>query len=212
MNKKTTIILVAVILIGFAIGLINGFISEDENNITSSKLSVNSASDLIEVITQIYEGVTIEMPSLQTVEMTDEEMMKIYTGLEDVSNIEYIAVSEPMMSSQAYSLVLAKAKDGADVNSIAKTMNENIDTRKWICVTAEKVYTAASGDVICLVMTNGETAKAVFESFKNVAGAVGEVYERTSEKPEMPEDMLPGSSVEMPEDMPTDNQPAAMEE
>lgn len=183
------VILLALVVIPFIVGFIQGFTSVMN---ADSKLVINSPADLMAAVDQIYEGVSIEMPSVQTLEISDPEMMKTFTGLEDVSNVEYLAVSEPMMSSQAYSLVLAKVKDGADVNAMAKSMNENIDTRKWICVTAEKVYTAASGNVICLVMTNADTAQTVFESFKTIAGSVGEVYERTSEEPEMPEDMLPG--------------------
>ena len=51
-----------------------------------------------------------------------------------------------MMSSQAYSLVLVKVKDGVDANNIAKTMSEKIDTRKWICVSAEKLYATSSNE------------------------------------------------------------------
>ena len=58
--------------------------------------------------------------------------------------------------------------------------------------TVEKIYTATSGNVICLVMSNPDTAKTVYESFKTIAGGIGEEYERTAETPEMPEDMLPG--------------------
>ena len=99
--------------------------------------------------------------------------------------------------------MLVKVKAGADANSIAKTMNENVDERKWICVTAEKIYSVASGDVVCLVMSNADTAKTVFESFKTIAGGISEEFERTAEEPEMPEDMLPGQDDLM-------NQPAAM--
>ena len=84
---------------------------------------------------------------------------------------------------------------------MAKTMNENIDTRKWICVTAEKVYTTTSGNVICLVMSNEETAKAVYENFKTLAGTVGEEYERTEEEPELPEDMLYTEDSEVSEEV-----------
>ena len=114
------------------------------------------------------------------------------TGLENANDVQFCVVSEPMMSSQAYSMVLVKAKNGADVDALAKLMNENIDERKWVCVTAEKIYTATSGNVICLVMSNPDTAKTVYDSFKTIAGGIGEEFERTAEEPEMPEDMLPG--------------------
>lgn len=211
MNKKTSIIVLVVIcVIAFIAGLISGYMSEDKKY--SSNLSISNADDLTALVDQIYAGVSIEMPMVMTmpVDTTDVDAVKSFTGLDSAENIEYAVASEPMMSSQAYSLVLVKAKDGADVNAMAKAMNENINERKWICVTAEKIYTTTSGNVICLVMTNADTAQPVFESFKTIAGSVGQVYERTAEEPEMPEDMLPGSEIAIPEDMPIDDQPAAM--
>ena len=171
----------------------------------ASNLNISSAADLTALVDQIYSGVSIEMPMLMTQEldMTDAETVKYFTGLENIDGVEYVVASEPMMTSQAYSLMLVKVKDGVDANSIAKTMNENVDERKWICVTAEKIYSVASGDVVCLVMSNADTAKTVFESFKTIAGGIGEEYERTAEEPEMPEDMLPGQDELM-------DQPAAM--
>ena len=81
-------------------------------------------------------------------------------------------------------------------------MNENIDERKWICVTAEKIYSTTSGNVVCLVMSNEQTAQTVFNSFKTIAGSVGEVYERTAEEPELPDDML----IESPDEDVTDDE------
>lgn len=200
MNKKTIIIVAVVAIIAVVLGIISGYNSAAKQDATkqdaskASNLSISSADDLTTLVDKIYEGVSIEMPMLMTmpVDTTDVDALKSFTGLDSAENIEYAVVSEPMMSSQAYSMVLVKVKDGADADAIAKAMNENIDERKWICVTAEKIYTTTSGNVICLVMTNAETAQPVFESFKTNAGSVGKVYERTAEVPEMPEDMLPG--------------------
>ena len=196
MNKTVKIIIAVVIAIVAVVAILVGVFAFG-NSKPKSNLTINSAEDLTALIDQIYSGVSIEMPMLMTQEldMTDTETVKYFTGLENIDNVEYVVASEPMMTSQAYSLVLVKVKDGVNADAVAKTMNENINTRKWICVTAEKVYTAASGNVICLVMTNTETAQTVFESFKTLAGSVGEVYERTEEEPELPEDMLPGQEV-----------------
>ena len=193
MNKTVKIIIAVVIAIVAVVAILVGVFAFG-NSKTKSNLTINSAEDLTTLVDQIYAGVSIEMPMLMTmpVDTTDADSVKYMTGLENAENVEFAVVSEPMMSSQAYSMVLVKAKDGADVDEMAKSMNENIDERKWICVTAEKIYTATSGNVICLVMTNTETAQNVFESFKTIAGSVGQVYERTAEEPEMPEDMLPG--------------------
>ena len=193
MNKKTIIIVVAVVVVAFVLGVINGYFSAGKEA-KASNLSISNADDLTALVDQVYEGVSIEMPGVMTmpVDITDVDAVKSFTGLDSAENIEYAVVSEPMMSSQAYSMVLVKVKDGADVDAMAKAMNENIDERKWICVTAEKIYTTTSGNVICLVMTNAQTAQPVFESFKTIAGSVGKVYERTAEEVELPDDMLPG--------------------
>jgi len=203
MNKKTVIIAVVGFVIALVVGIFVGYISTANKN--ASNLNVSSADDLTALVDKIYEGVSIEMPMVMTmpVDTADADAVKSFTGLDSAADIEYAVVSEPMMSSQAYSMVLVKVKDGVDANAVAKSMNENVDERKWICVTAEKIYSVASGDVVCLVMSNESTAKTVFESFKTLAGSVGEEFERTAEIPEMPKDMLlDGPAI--------DDQPAAM--
>lgn len=189
--SKTVKIIIVVALVIALVAVVGGFLMM-KNSKPASNLSVNSAEDLTALVDQIYSNVSIEMPMLQTMplETTDADMVKSFTGLDSAEDIEYLVASEPMMSSQAYSLVLVKVKDGVDADAVAKTMNENIDARKWICVTAEKVYTVASGDVVCLVMSNEETANTVYESFKTLAGAVEQEYVRIEAEPELPEDML----------------------
>lgn len=194
MNKIVKIVIAIIVAIVIIMG-VNLFRKSSPKQ--KSNLNINNNDDLVSLINQIYEGVTIEMPKLQTqaLDVTDANMVKTFTGLDSTENIENLVVSEPLMSSQAYSLVLVKVKDGANINDMAKAMNENIDVRKWICVSAEKVYTATSGNVICLVMTNADTAKAVYDSFKAIAGGIEKEYERTVEEP-----VFPTEEIEIPEE------------
>ena len=198
MNKivKIVIAIIVAIVIIMGVNLFRNSSPKQESN-----LNINNNDDLVSLINQIYEGVTIEMPKLQTqaLDVTDANMVKTFTGLDSTENIENLVVSEPLMSSQAYSLVLVKVKDGANINDMAKAMNENIDVRKWICVSAEKVYTATSGNVICLVMTNADTAKVVYDSFKAIAGGIEKEYERTVEEP-----VFPTEETETPEAVTSD--------
>ena len=198
MNKIVKIVIAIIVAIVIIMG-VNLFRKSSPKQ--ESNLNINNNDDLVSLINQIYEGVTIEMPKLQTqaLDVTDANMVKTFTGLDSTENIENLVVSEPLMSSQAYSLVLVKVKDGANINDMAKTMNENIDVRKWICVSAEKVYTATSGNVICLVMTNADTAKTVFDSFKAIAGGIEKEYERTVEEP-----VFPTEETETPEAVTSD--------
>ena len=163
-----------------------------DNEEDTEGLNIESAKDLSKLIDDIYAKQDMEMPALQTqeIDMKDEDTVKYMTGLEDVSDLDCVVVSEPMMSSQAYSLVLVKVKKDANVEEIAKEMNDNIDTRKWICVTAEKVYTTSSDNVIFLVMSRDELASPIYETFKDMAGDIlGKEYERAEEIEELPADM-----------------------
>lgn len=189
MNKTVKIVIAVLAVVVIAV-LAVAFATK--NTKTTSKLNVNSVEDLTRLVDKIYEGVKTQMPNVFTeeVENTDADKVKVATGLDSAEDIEYAVVSEPMMSSQPYSLVLVKVKKGANADNVAKTMKENINTRKWICVSAEKVYATTSGDIVCLVMSNADTAKAVYDSFKTIAGSVGQEYERSEEEPELPPEMF----------------------
>lgn len=154
---------------------------------------INSSEDLIALVEKIYEGQEDKLfPSIETreVDVSDEMLINAVTGLTNGENLEFAVASEPMITSQAYSLVLVKVKDGVDPNEIAKEMNEKINTRKWICVAAEKAYTTSSGNVVCLVMSSEDIAKPIYEKFKELAGTVGQEYEKSEIEPELPEEML----------------------
>lgn len=193
-------ILLVVALVVLGIRVLKPFL---ENNInigkndqvqtveTSNLPQIASVEDLSGLVDKIYDGLEFPLQSVQTqtIDLSDSDFVNMITGLENGNDFEYLVASEPMMSSQAYSLVLAKVKDGVNANEIAKKMQENINTRKWICVSAEKVYATNSGNVVCLVMSSEELAKPVYEKFKSLAGQVGQEYEKTEEEPELPADM-----------------------
>ena len=184
--KKTVIIIVAVVIV---IAIVAALILLPNN--AKSNLSINSAEDLNTLVDNIYAGVTIEMPGVMTqpVDVTDKDAVSYMTGLENGDELEYLVVSEPMMSSQAYSMVIAKVKSGVNASKVAQTMKDNIDTRKWICVSAEQLYSTNSGDVVFLIMTNKELADAVYGSFKTLAGGVGQEFEKVEQQVELPADM-----------------------
>lgn len=164
---------------------------EVENKNEVVNIEINSAEDLSLFVDTLYAGKENLFSSLmsQPIDVTDSESVSYMTGLENGNDLEYLVVSEPMMSSQAYSLVIAKIKDGADADSIAKKMSENIDMRKWICVSAEVLYATSTEDLVFLVMSSEEMAKPVYDAFKDKVGAFGEEYSKKEVVEELPEDM-----------------------
>ena len=192
MKNSLKIIIIVGVVVLLVIGVVVALNLTNKGESKSDFGQITSAYDLTTLIEKIYaaqEEGTLPGVQTQEIDVTDKDMVKYITGYDNNQDFEYVVVSEPLMSSQAYSFVLAKVKSGVDASAVAKNMLDNIDIRKWICVSAEKVYATNSGDVVCLVMSNEKTAKSVYEEFKKVAGTVGKEYERTEEAAELPEDM-----------------------
>ena len=64
-----------------------------------------------------------------------------------------------------------------------KEIFDNIDMRRWICVSAEKLYITNYENVIFLVMSSEEWAKPVYEEFKKyVENDIGKELEKTEEE------------------------------
>ncbi len=186
--KKSIIIVIVilcVICIAAAIVMLNNK-AED-----SDALKIANIEELKELANKIYEGKEESLPSLYTeeIDISDSATLSMYTGLKDNSNIEFALASEPMMTSVAYSMVLLKVKDDADTNKIAKDICDNVDERKWICVSAEKIYTTSSGNVVILVMSNEETANTIYSSFKDIVKNVKQEYNRNEKEIELPDEM-----------------------
>ena len=193
------IIIVAVVVLGFFAfnknqeNVVNNEENVVENNIADVKgpEKVDWGEELTNLVDTLYAGNENLYPSLmsQVIDVTDSETVNYMTGLENGDDLEALIVSEPMMSSQAYSLVIAKVKDGASTDEVAKKMSENINMRKWICVSAEILYATSTEEYAFLVMSSEEMAKPVYEAFKKELEIYGEEYTRKEVVEELPEDM-----------------------
>ena len=121
----------------------------DENKLSSMKLD--------EIITKIYEKVPLELSLVSDyIDISDENALKYNTGLTDSSKISEVCVSEPMIGSIPYSLVLVKVKNASDAADIASQMKSGINQRKWVCVEADDLAVTYSGDVVLLFMVGSE--------------------------------------------------------
>lgn len=164
---------------------------------------------LEEIVDSIYanETITDEIASLATNEviLTDADNLNYNLGVASADAIEKAVVSEPMMSSIAYSLAVVKAKEGADIEALKNEILNGVNYRKWWCVAAEKIAVANCGDVIMMVMASEEIVDGIVNAFSTVCeGNVSEVLTRAGE---VQEDLPFGEPVE---DMPADDMPAAM--
>lgn len=196
MKKQTIIgIVIAVILIiAIVIGVI--VINNQKNNKgeSSNGVKLETVSQMKEMINAVYSKLGDELPSLETEEIStsDIEQVKAYTGLQSNENIEKLVVSEPLMNAQAYLLATVKVKDGADIEGMKQEMLNNLDMRKWICVSAEKLYITNHDNTIFMVMSSTDWADPVYNAFKEyVDNKIGKELTKTEEEEiDLPPEMI----------------------
>jgi predicted small lipoprotein YifL len=141
---------------------------EDEIIVTDTETKLNA----------IVEKLPIQFPTMtMAVDMTDMDAVAYFTGLTNIEGVAEAAYNEPMMSSQAYSVVLVKLAEGADATAIAEAMKTGINPSKWVCVTADKVETATVDGYVLLVMlsdvfADSLTCETVIDEFVAAMGTV----------------------------------------
>ena len=183
--KKVIIGIIAVILIAAIIVTIVIMTGKKENKPdVQTGVKLQTAQEMQEMLNRINTKLGEALPALEVREIDVSEDMTLMslTGLRSNNNVEALVVSEPFISAQAFSAVMVKVSEGANIEEMKKEMLDNIDMRKWICVSAEKVSVTNYENVIFLVMSSEEWANPVYEAFKEeVGGTVGKELERTEE-------------------------------
>lgn len=182
MKKQSIIIIIGIILVAIIVGV---FFMNKKNPENTEKVKIDNVDDMKAMLKSIYEKLNDELPTLETAEIdvSDEMQVSAYTGLSSNKDIEKMVISEPLMNAQAYSALVIKVKDGANIENIKKDILDNINMRKWICVSAEKLYITNSGNVIFVIMSNEEWASSVYKEFKNyVNNNIGKELEKSEEE------------------------------
>ena len=184
MNKKIIIGIVAVLIV---IAIIVAIVLIVGKNDTSKQtgIEVQTTEQMKEVFEKINKNCEEKLPGLdvQELDISDEEMFTYQTGLKSNKNIETAVISQPFINAQAYLAMMVKVSKDADVEEVKKEMLDNIDMRKWVCVSAEKAWATNYGNIIFLVMSDEEWGKTTYDEFKKVIdGKVGKELERIGEQ------------------------------
>jgi len=188
--KKQNIFIIGLILLAVISFIIFILVSGSGN-----KGSAETPKNINDIINTINKNNKNVLPELETMKVDIKNIDEVtsYTGLKTNDGIESIVVSEPLITSQAYSVAIVKVKDSADVEKIKQEMLDNIDMRRWICVSAEQLYITNSGNVIFSVMADKDVAKAVYNDFKKyVNNNIGKELEKSNNE----------ENIELPPEMP----------
>ena len=188
--KKQNIFIIGLILLAVISFIIFILVSGSGNKGNGNKGNGNKGNvetpiDVNDIINTINKNNKNVLPELETLKVDIKNIDEVtsYTGLKTNDGIESIVVSEPLITSQAYSVAIVKVKDNADVEKIKQEMLDNIDMRRWICVSAEQLYITNSGNVIFSVMADKDVAKAVYNYFKKyVNNNIGKELEKSNDE------------------------------
>ena len=190
--KKQNIFIIGLILLAVISFIIFILVSGSGN-----KGSVETPKNINDIINTINKNNKKVLPELETMKVDIKNIDEVtsYTGLKTNDGIESIVVSVPLITAQAYSVAIVKVKDSADVEKIKQEMLDNIDMRRWICVSAEQLYITNSGNVIFSVMADKDIAKAVYNDFKKyVNNNIGKELEKSNNE----------ENIELPPEMPAE--------
>ena len=192
--KKQTMITIIVIAIIAIIAIVGVVIVKNNNNTTNGGTSVKieSKKDMKSMLKSIYSKNKDVLPELETeeIDVSNSDLVTSYTGIQSTGNVESLVVLEPLMSSQAYSAVALKVKSNANIETVKEEILNNVDMRKWICVSAEKLYVTNYNNIIFFVMSDEDWATATYNSFKEYVGnKIGKELQKSGEEDiELPEE------------------------
>ena len=169
MKKLMTMILVAVMALSM--------VACGGKEAASTKTPI--AGTMEENVMKIMEMAPVEfMGGVIPVDLTDTSedglwALYYFTGLESADSITDVCVYEPMIGSQAFSLVMVRTAEGADPKAVAQEISDNADPIKRICVGADEKIVAGYGDTVMLIMLDtqlGLSAQDYVDAFAEIAG------------------------------------------
>ena len=158
MSKKVMGIIIFVVVIVAAV-VLAVLLAKPEKEISGT---------LEEIMEKVYANIPEEeLPMmLGNIELTSENI-EGFIGTADVKYTEAIA-NESMTGSIAHSVVLLRLENESDAAVAVKTIKDNVNPRKWICVEASKVIVKNRGNVVILIMSTDELAPKLEKNFNNL--------------------------------------------
>lgn len=153
----------------------NAGVNEDTGS--SSVDKVESADDAVAFIeANIYSQCEDILPMMiETTVLSGDNMDSITfnTGLTDTSGITDIIISEPAVSSIAFSLIYLRT-DGTNTEELQQSLGNSVNPSKWVCVTAEAVSSITLDNDILLVMADRDQVDTILDCAEKAADGVFE--------------------------------------
>lgn len=160
--KKISVLMALILVLLALVGC-----GASNNGGSSAAPAVTLEGTPSEIVDKIYASAPedLEYPMMLTTSELTEDNSVYMTGVER-SEYKEGAVSESMVGSIAYSMVVLRANDAEGAQALADSVKEKVDPRKWICVEAEKKVVEQRGDLVLLVMSGTDLADQIVANFQ----------------------------------------------
>lgn len=179
MKKLLSLLLVLTMMLSILAGCANDNVVDDQDSTGDTSeaagVEVPVEMQLSDIVAQIYTEQPAEFdPQIRDLDLTDMNAVTYNTGLSesDASMVTEAILSEPIIGSIPYSLVMVRVDDAANARTVAEAMKSGINQRKWICVEADSLQVSGYGDVVMLIMIGSEygVAQPFTDAFSKVLG------------------------------------------
>lgn len=139
--------------------------------VTGCKNKEHVEGSLEDIMTKIYKDIPEDnLPMMLENKKVTDENVEYYLGKKGIEYKEALA-SESGVGSIAYSVVLVRTKENANIEEIKRQIKDNVNPRKWICVEVpkDKVIVENKGDLIILVMVEDKDNRdAIMKGFNSL--------------------------------------------
>lgn len=139
--------------------------------VTGCKNKEHVEGSLEDIMAKIYKDIPEDnLPMMLENKKVTDENVEYYLGKKGIEYKEALA-SESGVGSIAYSVVLVRTKENANIEEIKKQIKDNVNPRKWICVEVPKdeIIVENKGDLIILVMVEDKDNRdAIMKGFNSL--------------------------------------------
>lgn len=157
---------------------------EDDTNNEEVEIPSAPLSGLAATVTNMVAKAKAEVNSPMT-EAIPAEVSSGFVGLETEEFNTYVEdsiVYESMMGVFPESICIIKINDTSKVAELKQKVFDTANTRKWICVSAEKAVVVESGNYIMLAMGTETICDDLVTAFgEEMGGNLGEVLSKKGE-------------------------------
>ena len=161
MKKLVSLLLAVLLVISVAACGNTGSSKKIEGELTDVMQQILDTVDVDDEVKQYVLGGLMQIP-------VDKEGEAYYLGKEGFNYKEALA-ADPMMTSQAFSLVLIRTENAEEAAKISEEIVKVVDPRKWLCVGVEEdeIKSAYVNDLVILIMA--PNAEKYVEAFNALA-------------------------------------------